>query len=520
MSKEQFDHVDNKIKEAAENSEPAFEEQAWDKMYAKLNTEKERRRSPFVWFSLVLVSLGILGGVLLYQDHFTQNVTSTSNSFSTSATIISKDQVSASTINNTTTAVTNKGLLPATDHSVNKLSDIDQKNDQPSIQNNSTNRTLAQSTDNTTNTNIERTKGRASIKIVSSKPEESTMPVENDRSLTDNTNKKELITGTKKTNRIVATKISPSKKYTRENSQAANDDLVESDNSINYSSPQKNRRNINGKTSVKIKAAAAIDEAVADSSNKADETANKNNEHTQLLLSVDKEKKKDSLQKIVPKDTVALNSVKDTAVKKEAKQKKKNWYLLASVGADASNVTLFSFTNSSITPRYGVGIGYQVNKRISVQTGFYAGRKKYVAGPGDYHSKDDTYPSNAVITKVTANCLIFEIPVTVRYNFVLRPKTTYYATAGISSFLMKKEDYDYSFNSSYYGNNEVSHSYTGNENLFSIATVSIGIERKISKAFSLQAEPSINIPIAGVGEGTVKLYSTDIQLGIKYNFHW
>ena len=40
MSKKQFDHIENKIREAAENSEPAFEEQAWDKMEAKLNKEK------------------------------------------------------------------------------------------------------------------------------------------------------------------------------------------------------------------------------------------------------------------------------------------------------------------------------------------------------------------------------------------------------------------------------------------------------------------------------------------------
>jgi hypothetical protein len=153
-----------------------------------------------------------------------------------------------------------------------------------------------------------------------------------------------------------------------------------------------------------------------------------------------------------------------------------------------------------------------------VQTGFYAGRKKYVAGPDDYNAKDP-YLSTVDITKVTANCLIFEIPVTVRYNFVLRPKTTYYATAGLSSFIMKKEDYNYSYNTNYSTNDQVAHSYTGNKNLFSIATLSVGIERKISKAFSIQAEPSINIPIAGVGEGTVKLYSTDIQVGVKYNFH-
>jgi hypothetical protein len=39
MSKKQFDHIENRIREAAENSEPPFDEMAWSRMDALLNKE-------------------------------------------------------------------------------------------------------------------------------------------------------------------------------------------------------------------------------------------------------------------------------------------------------------------------------------------------------------------------------------------------------------------------------------------------------------------------------------------------
>ena len=119
------------------------------------------------------------------------------------------------------------------------------------------------------------------------------------------------------------------------------------------------------------------------------------------------------------------------------------------------------------------------------------------------------------ITKVNAACLVYEIPLTVKYNFIQKPATAYYAAMGISSYIMKKEDYNY-----YYTRNSVYHEtfweYTGNKNLFSILTFSAGIERKLSSTISLLAEPSFSVPISGVGDGRVKLFSTALQIGLKY----
>ena len=58
--------------------------------------------------------------------------------------------------------------------------------------------------------------------------------------------------------------------------------------------------------------------------------------------------------------------------------------------------------------------------------------------------------------------------------------------------------------------------YNGNRHLFSILNVSAGYERKISKTLHIQAEPYLNLPLSGVGEGKVKLHSAGLRAGINY----
>jgi len=60
-------------------------------------------------------------------------------------------------------------------------------------------------------------------------------------------------------------------------------------------------------------------------------------------------------------------------------------------------------------------------------------------------------------------------------------------------------------------------SYTGNKTFLSQFNLSAGVEKSITPSLSLLVEPSLALPLAGVGEGSVKLYSTALQFGIKYN---
>jgi Outer membrane protein beta-barrel domain len=217
------------------------------------------------------------------------------------------------------------------------------------------------------------------------------------------------------------------------------------------------------------------------------------------------------------KDSNILD-VKNIITKKEYKKASNiisRFYLLAGAGADIGSVKLFSFYNSSFSAKYGVGVGYDFNKRLRLQTGIYASKKKYIAGPSDYNFKTGTYLSMVDITKIEAACLIYEIPLTMQYNFLQKKYINIYAGASMSSYFMKKEDYYY-FYKRYNMNLHREYSYTGNQHLFSTALLSAGIEKNISKKIALQIEPTISFPLIGVGDGAVKLFSTSLQLGVKY----
>ena len=70
MSKEeQFEHIENKIKQAIQNNQPDFDEAAWDKMEALLD-KKEKKPRPFVWLWFLLPLLLAGAGSLYF---FTNN---------------------------------------------------------------------------------------------------------------------------------------------------------------------------------------------------------------------------------------------------------------------------------------------------------------------------------------------------------------------------------------------------------------------------------------------------------------
>ena len=227
-----------------------------------------------------------------------------------------------------------------------------------------------------------------------------------------------------------------------------------------------------------------------------------------MVIKVDATKATDKeIEKVI--DSV----VKKLSSDKKPKNKITRLYIIAAAGVEGNGVKLFK--TGKITGRAGLAVGYQINKHISIQTGIYVSNKKYVAAGSNYKTKPGTYWNIVDIKTIDANCRVYEIPLSVVYNFTPGKKLNIFATAGLSSYIMKKEDYQF-----YYDRYGTAHQaeavYKDNKNLFSVLRLSAGIEKKISNRFSIFASPGLAIPIAGVGEGEVKLYSADITIGLKF----
>ncbi|MBC7424480.1 MAG: hypothetical protein H7334_13625 [Ferruginibacter sp.] len=468
MSKEQFDHIENRIREAAENSEQAYDELAWNNMEAKLDKEKEPRRRFFMWWVFAGLSVLLLGvGAYLFYTRPMPEKNISSTLPSPINTSINTQHLDKKIIVDKESGLvgTNKNSVPVAQKDI-APSTIDKKADK----------------------------------------EETVIPNGNSSSHKKNTYSLPIIKKHRVTHSIKNGLSKP-----------ANDAAAVAINTSANNKKNKAARNVKGRTNVTINSNDG-DTVVQDSTIHADLLPHGTGDTGITVITYGKPKTALVTDSFKTKKIIEP-ATKDVAAKKIKKKNEdapsSKFYVLGSIGADAGSVHLFSLANSTITPKYGVGIGYKLTNKLSVQTGFYASRKKYVAGPNDYTAKAGSYWGQVKLTKVNASCLIYEIPLAFRYDIVQRPSYKIYATAGVSSFIMKKEDYDY-----YYIRDNMDHrsswTYTGNKNLFSIVSLSAGIEKKLSPIFSITAEPSVGLPIHGVGDGQVKLFSTAIQVGFIY----
>ena len=194
------------------------------------------------------------------------------------------------------------------------------------------------------------------------------------------------------------------------------------------------------------------------------------------------------------------------------------FFISAAAAIDASFIHINTIEQAKIIS--GIGFGYRINKRLIIQTGFYAGSKIYTAHKEDYNFKNYNFPYVNNIQYINANCYVFDVPLTMRYNLTVKKNNNWFTTVGLSSLFMKNESYDVYYN---YGPNtpthEVNWTYSNkNNHPFSVLNISVGFESALRKNVFISAEPYYKLPLGGVGEGAVQLSSIGLQLGIRYNF--
>jgi hypothetical protein len=69
-SEKQYKYIEDKIKDAADVADYAFNEASWKKMEALLDKKKDKRR-PFFWiFSAFLLGALVVGGGIIYQTGY------------------------------------------------------------------------------------------------------------------------------------------------------------------------------------------------------------------------------------------------------------------------------------------------------------------------------------------------------------------------------------------------------------------------------------------------------------------
>jgi len=170
---------------------------------------------------------------------------------------------------------------------------------------------------------------------------------------------------------------------------------------------------------------------------------------------------------------------------------------------------------SGVGNTFGLLIGYAFNPHWAVETGAYVDRKRYYTDGEYFSTKEVKLPNGADLRNVDGTCYMWEIPLNLRYNFNPGRKTQWFATAGLSTYLMNKENYTYQY--TYWGRTRTWDSTwnikKNSQYPFSIIGVSAGFEQRLGKLGNLRVEPYVRIPLGGIGTGSLPIMSTGINIG-------
>ena len=212
------------------------------------------------------------------------------------------------------------------------------------------------------------------------------------------------------------------------------------------------------------------------------------------------------------KDSTATETTQTEVKKKKSKTSASSKLSLnLSFGPDVSSVGIDN--PGKVEMQYGLGVGYALSRRLTVRTGFFAGNKIYTADSGDYKTPYTIHK----LQKVEANCLVYEIPLTLAYNFPTVKKHNWFISGGFSSYLMKKETYEYHYENSWGQSQYYKRTYKNeNKHFFSVINFSGGYQYHFTDRLSFMAEPYIKIPTSGVGVGKVKLNSAGVLFTIGF----
>ena len=190
----------------------------------------------------------------------------------------------------------------------------------------------------------------------------------------------------------------------------------------------------------------------------------------------------------------------------------RNFFITVSAGPDVSGVSMNRIGRMDLD--YGIGLGYAVSPRWTIRAGFYVADKIYSADTSQYRIPYGG--SSNYLSDVLANCIVYDIPLRVSYRLGGMKRHDWLVSAGLSSYLMKKEHYRYVYKyPSGYTDEKSWTIYNQNHHYFSVLDLSAAYEKRLGRKTSFLAEPYVQLPLAGVGAGKVRLGSGGVLFTLK-----
>ena len=186
----------------------------------------------------------------------------------------------------------------------------------------------------------------------------------------------------------------------------------------------------------------------------------------------------------------------------------------AGLSPDFSTVGFGNFVSPGVRWNFMAEVG--LSRRFMLNTGIIWVKNKYEARGEDYHAPPRYWKKGIAADEANGECVMLDIPLNVRYNFLMKGRHHFFISGGASTYILLKEDYYFEYEvedpelPQYWGTDKVS-VYP-----FKIVNLSVGYQYQLGRKGALQVEPFIKIPTAGVGWGEVDLQTLGVYFMYKY----
>ena len=186
--------------------------------------------------------------------------------------------------------------------------------------------------------------------------------------------------------------------------------------------------------------------------------------------------------------------------------------------SDFSTTGLNNFTRPG--NKWGGYLEYMLSSKFSLQAGAHFGKIYYETTGDEYqvpYKFWEKWTDGEVPETVDAVCDIVDISINARYYWLNKQRSRFFLNGGLSSYILTREVYNYSFDPSsqidwnrWEVNNE-------NKHILGVLNLSIGYEMALHPRVSFQIEPFLKVPLGEVGFGRVNLFSSGANFHLRYH---
>ncbi|MBB6127765.1 hypothetical protein [Mucilaginibacter lappiensis] len=178
-----------------------------------------------------------------------------------------------------------------------------------------------------------------------------------------------------------------------------------------------------------------------------------------------------------------------------------------------------SFNRNQVGTNFGVQLGIHLSKKLSISTGASYAVKPYQATGSQYNSIAwQGKSSNDLPDYVSANCKVLDIPLNLNYQFYAKGRNKFAIGSGLSSYIMLRENYHFSFADGSKPSYDVQVDGR-NQHWLGVLNLNATYERRINSKFSTIIQPYMKLPVTGIGVGRVDLRSTGVAVGVSWNIN-